>query len=113
MIKMSKPILAIFFLFAVSTLLAGCIERIDNATNSEASRTYIDERKLTDWTVLSSQERHELRRIILSMKSYDECTGYVEHHYNMTIAHADENPTITPMTLTNICQRMKSAGIFR
>jgi len=110
---MSKPILATFFLFAVFSLLVSCIQSMDKTSRNEAPRTYIDERKLTDWTVLSPQKRHELREKILSMKSYEECTGYVEQHYNMMIAREYENAMVTPMTLANICRRMKSAGIFR
>src|SRR5450830_1085922 len=103
--------LSIFF--AVCSLLSGCTQTNDGGQVHRPTEAYIQDRKVAGWTMMSAQERNELRQKMLSMKSYAECADYIENQYQMMHERAQENGSSRPTNRTDICQRMKSAGIFR
>ena len=99
--------------FVVCSLLNGCTQTSDGIQVNQPTEASIQDRKLTGWAMMSAQERSELRQKMLSMKSYAECADYAEHHYQMMLERAQENGSSRPINRTDICYRMKSAGMFR
>jgi hypothetical protein len=110
---MTQGFLAVAISFAIFSLLNGCTQTGDGLQNNEQTKIYIEDRKLAGWSIMSEQERRDLRQKMLSMKSYEECSNYVEHHFQMMLERAREIGTTRPINRTDICHRMKSAGMFR
>lgn len=104
---------AVATLFAIFSLLSGCTQTGDGLQNNGQTKIYIEDRKLAGWSIMSEQERSDLRQKMLSMKSYEECSNYVEHHFQMMHERAQEIGSTRPINRTDICHRMKSAGMFR
>ena|SRR5450830_28249 len=99
--------------FAICSLLSGCTQTGDGLQNNEQPKAYFEDRKLAGWSMMSGQERSDLRQKMLSMRSYEECSNYIEHHFQMMIERAQEIGSTRPINRTDICHRMRSAGMFR
>lgn len=99
--------------FSVFFLLNGCMPNISTTMNIDPAGTYVEENELSGSTVLTAQDRSDLRRKMLSMKSYEECTDYTTQHYQMIVARPQGGNANEPRNRTEICRRMKSAGMFR
>jgi len=99
--------------FAMCSLLNACMQTSDASQADERTPAYAQDRRFTGWSMMSAQERSELRTELLSMKSYEECANYLEHHYHEMLDRAQKNGSTRPVNRTDICHRMKSVGMFR
>jgi|GEM_PF-4982253 len=99
--------------FAVCSLLNGCSQTSDGSQGNAPTNAYIEDKKLAGGPIVNAQERSRLRQKMLSMKSYEECTSYVELHDQMMLEEAQEKGSSRPLSRKDICHRMKSAGMFR
>lgn len=100
---------ALAIAFAIFSFLNGCTKAGDTFSDNDPIRT----RQLAGWSIMSTQERTDLRKKMLTMKSYDECEKYIEHHYQIMLERAQDIGSSKPINRTDICGRMKSAGMFR
>jgi hypothetical protein len=64
------------------------------------------------WMMMNEQERANHRAQMLSFKSYDECTDYMEQHRKTMEGRAGERGRARAMGGADACERMKAAGMF-
>lgn len=71
-----------------------------------------DQDNTPGWSLMTAKERTEHREKMLSLKSYDECTAYLDEHHKLMQERANEKGKSVPRTKTNACERMKARGLF-
>lgn len=65
------------------------------------------------WSLMTAAERTEHREKMLALKTYDECTAYLEQHHRLMQERAKEKGRSLPETKANACERMKARGMFK
>ncbi|WP_155835071.1 hypothetical protein [Herbaspirillum sp. RV1423] len=76
------------------------------------SRFQYDDTQVAGWSMMSSEERVEYRAKMTSLPSYEECLSYINEHYKAMRNRAAEQGVTKPINRSDVCQRMRAAGMF-
>lgn len=65
------------------------------------------------WSLMTNEERAAHREKMLSVKSYEECKGYMDEHHALMEKRAKEKGKTMPGPRNNACDMMKARGVVK